>query len=416
MIRHNPLDPNFTELPMVQGNTNRDWELRVPDYLVQNGFWYKVAGGDTETQEYKVSVRSLPLFTDFQATYDYPKYLRRKSETANDPIIKAYRGTVVTLVARTNRTVRDGTMTIEPGGTRPAYDLVFGKPESLRFVFKVTESGKYKLTFADVNGERNADPYQNTITVEADEAPRVVINSPEAEETALPTNGLLAIDGKVGDDFGVDLITLKMKLISPVERPLADRPFLNGKSPSFRRTMDDTWPTDVDYKDSVDLAKVEKDAAGLPLKLTPDMVIEYWLEAADNCTEPKANVGRSAPSASGSPRRRSRSRRRRNSTGRRKSARTKSRRTISNRPTSSTKRTANPRRAASRNRRTPTQSRARRKTPTRRLEPNRRRAAQNRPRRANRRRTTTPAAWAACPTRWARTHRRRARTTRSRRT
>ena len=76
-------------------------------------------------------------------------------------------------------------------------------------------------------------------------------------------------------------------------RPLPDVPHLNGKVPSFKREKDNTWPTDLDYKGSVDLAKLTKDAAGLPLQLTPDTVIEFWLEATDNCTEPKPNVGRS---------------------------------------------------------------------------------------------------------------------------
>ncbi len=293
MIRHNPADPNYTELPMVQGTTTRDWELRVPDYLVQNGFWYKVAGGDGETPEYKVTVRSLPLFTDFQATYEYPKYLRRKPETANDPMIRAYKGTTVTLVARTNRDVRDGTMHIEPGNVRVNGVPVVGKPDSLQFAFKLSESAKYKLTFSASNGERSADPFQSTITVEADQEPKLIITKPEEEETAIPANGQLAVDGKIGDDFGIDTITLKMRILGATERPLPDRPFLNSKETSFRRTKDDTWPTDVDYKDSVDLAKLTKDAAGLKLDLTPDMVIEYWLEATDNCTEPKANVGRS---------------------------------------------------------------------------------------------------------------------------
>src|SRR5262249_45186455 len=109
-------------------------------------------------------------------------------------------------------------------------------------------------------------------------------------QTIEPANGLVKIEGKVGDDFGIDTITLKMRIVAPVEIPLKDQPYLNGKSPSFRRE-DDTWPTDVDYKGSIDLAALTKSAADLPLQLTPDMVIEYWLEATDNCTEPRPNIG-----------------------------------------------------------------------------------------------------------------------------
>ncbi len=298
MIRHNPADPNYTELPMVQGDTTRDWELRVPNYLVQNGFWYKVAGGDAETPEYKVTIRSLPRFETVQATYEYPKYLRRETETTNNqtPIIKGPRGTTVTLVARTNRDVRDGMMVLEPSNQRLTGALVPDEPKCLQFVFKLQDSGKYKLTFATADGERSTDLFQSTITVETDGAPILVITKPEDkdEPTEIPANGQLAIDGKVGDDYGIETITLKMRIVGTTERPLPDRPFLNGMSASFLREKDKSWPTDVDYKDSVDFAKLTKDAAGLALDLKPDTIIEYWLEATDNCTEPKANVGKSA--------------------------------------------------------------------------------------------------------------------------
>ena len=293
LIRHNPTDPNYDELPLVPGATSRDWELRVPDYLVQNGFWYKVAAGDTETPEYKVTVRSLPMFTDFHATYEYPKYLRRKSDRANDPVLRGYRGTTVTLVAKTNRAARDGLMVIEAGNMRVAGTPVAGQPDSLQFVFKLTESSQYRLTFNAADGEHTADAFRSVITVDVDAAPQVVITKPDEDETTEPANGQIKVDGKIGDDFGIDTVTLKMKLVTPVERPLPDVPYLNGKSSSFRRASDDTWPTDLDYKGSVDLSNLKKDAAGLPLTLAPDAVIEYWLEAADNCTEPKANVGRS---------------------------------------------------------------------------------------------------------------------------
>src|SRR5262249_29456909 len=39
MIRHNTETPDYDILPMQQGDTERDYQLRVPDYLVSNGFW-----------------------------------------------------------------------------------------------------------------------------------------------------------------------------------------------------------------------------------------------------------------------------------------------------------------------------------------------------------------------------------------
>ncbi|MCS6864399.1 MAG: hypothetical protein RMJ56_17275 [Gemmataceae bacterium] len=295
LLRHNPNDPNYEELPLVPGETSREWELRVPDYLIQNGFWYKVAGGDAETPEHRVTVRSLPLFTDFEVTYEYPAYLRRAPETASDPLIRGYRGTTVTLIARANRELRDGHMVIEPSKSGPITgNVVPGQPDRLRFQFQLTESARYKLTFTASNGETIAEPFVSTITVDNDQAPQVVITHPLEDEIELPANGQIVIDGKIGDDFGIDTVTLKLKVVGAAERPLLEQPYLNGNARSFRRERDDTWPTDLTYKGSIDLAQL-KDPAGLDPKLKEGDILEFWLEATDNCTEPKPNVGRSAP-------------------------------------------------------------------------------------------------------------------------
>ncbi|MDY3562003.1 hypothetical protein R5W23_003434 [Gemmata sp. JC673] len=294
LIRHNPADPNYIEVPMVEAETSRDFELRVPNHHVQNGFWYKVAAGDDQTDEYKVTVRSLPLFTHFQATYESPKYLRRKAETINSPLIQGYRGTTVTLTAQTNHDVRDGAMVIEPGGAVVAGTTTADDPKALQFRFKLKESGRYRLTYTTTDGEKSAEPFVSTIVVQNDAAPTLVIDKPEEEEVTVPANGPLVIDGKIGDDFGIDTITLKMRLTGAAARDLLDRPFLYGKSKSFKREKDGTYPTDVQYKGSVNFAEPMNDPAGVPFEAKPDMVIEYWLEATDNCTEPKPNVGRSA--------------------------------------------------------------------------------------------------------------------------
>ena len=61
-VRYNPAVPEYDELPLEPGGSARDWVLRVPQSVVQNGFWYTVAGGDAETAEHRVTVRTRPLF------------------------------------------------------------------------------------------------------------------------------------------------------------------------------------------------------------------------------------------------------------------------------------------------------------------------------------------------------------------
>ena len=216
----------------------------MPDYLVQNGFWYKVAGGDAETPEYKVTVRSLPLFTDFQATYEYPKYLRRKNETATDHMITRYRGTTVTLVGthqprcpRRRHDHRAGQRARHRHGAYPANPIAFSSCSSS------TEAASTSSPSPRPTASASPNRSSRTITVIADQAPQVVINKPEEEETTAPTNGHLAIDGKVGDDFGIDTDHAENEDRWRRANARCRRtPYLNGKAPSFRREKDDTWP------------------------------------------------------------------------------------------------------------------------------------------------------------------------------
>ena len=106
-VRYNPAVPEYDELPLEPGGSARDWVLRVPQSVVQNGFWYSVVGGDAETAEHRVTVRSRPLFKEeFEARYVYPAYTRLKPEVSRDRNLWGYPGTEVTLTAKTNRQVK----------------------------------------------------------------------------------------------------------------------------------------------------------------------------------------------------------------------------------------------------------------------------------------------------------------------
>ncbi|MBA4186582.1 MAG: hypothetical protein C0467_01050 [Planctomycetaceae bacterium] len=285
LLRHNPTDPNYEELPLQEGDTTRDWNIKIPEYLVQNGFWYKVAAGDTETPEYRVTVRSLPLFTDFDVSYEYPKYTRRLPDKATDPNLRAYRGTKITLLARTNREVKEGLLKFEGALAPVAGKIVPGKPDTLSFSFTATEATRYRLSMLTTTGERNADAPPFTITLDTDAAPQVAISKPEEVETTVPANGQLAVDGVVGDDFGIDKVRLRLRVENRELTPIA---YEGGKS--FRREKDGTWPNDLAYKGSVDLTKLTfKD--GQKFEPKENMVVEFWLEAIDNCTETKPVEG-----------------------------------------------------------------------------------------------------------------------------
>ncbi|HSQ56600.1 MAG TPA: hypothetical protein VLM40_12730, partial [Gemmata sp.] len=305
LLRHNPADPNYEEVPMNEGETQRDWSIKVPEYLVQNGFWYKVAAGDAETPEFKVTVRSLPLFTDFEARYEYPKYTRKPSDLARDPNIRGLRGTKVTLIAKTNRQVKSGLMRFDTPGLAPAVGKpVTEKSDSLLFQFTIKEPTRYRLSMTTQEDEHNPDMPPFSVSVDSDQPPRVEITRPEGPESSAAANGQLAVDGTVGDDFGIDKIRLCMRIAG---RDL--KPVFYNEGKSLRREKDNSWPTDLSaaggFKLSADLTKLRfADESHCELKVND--VIEYWVEAIDNCSETKpvegwgeklqaGNVGSSQP-------------------------------------------------------------------------------------------------------------------------
>jgi collagen type III alpha len=289
MLRHNNEDPNYEAIPFEPGGTNREFQLRVPEHLVQNGFWYKVAGGDGETPEYRVTVRLRPLVLGVSVTYEYPEYLRMPKETIDRPHIEAYRGTKITVTAKTNRQLQSGKLTfdgkpdINPGTVSP------DDPESIRFQFTVGESGTYRLYFTATDGESNLDPPAYPVKVIVDNPPTVVVTKPEPQEIALPANGQLAIDAVANDDIGLSKLTIQLRKIGPQPLPLQGKPY----ALQLKREDDKSFPTQVEMKDSVALAEL-KTETGQPVSLVEGDLIEYWIEAVDNCGVPAPQTGKSA--------------------------------------------------------------------------------------------------------------------------
>ena len=279
------------DLPLEPGPGN-DWRLTLPASVIQNGFQYRVVGGDARTGDHRVTVRSRPLVVGFEARYESPAYTRIPAEVGREPKLEGYRGTKVTLTARTNRPLKRGSLKLD-GKPDPIAATVDG--EAMRFELTLTESDNYRLGFTSTSDETSdlSPPYP--VKVLTDQPPTLSIGKPAEDELTLPANGTLAVDGEAADDFGLVGVTLKMRVAAPYPLGLKDRPYRGGKD--FRRA-DGTYPTrlaDADgsqtgYRETVPLASLV-DTSGKPLPFDPALVIEYWLEATDNCAVPRANVG-----------------------------------------------------------------------------------------------------------------------------
>src|SRR6266478_4478726 len=282
LYRHHRTDP-YEERPMERGDSSRDWVITIPAFEVHNGFWYKVVGSEAETDEYHVEVRSAPAFTEFEVTYHPRPYLRLADETikTHQPDLKGIRGTDVQILAHTNRRIRceeSGLLVAGQPDTIKA-EPVPNDPQVMRFHLVLDKDGTYGIQFTSEERERNRPIFYN-ITVLPDNAPEVRITKPEGD-ISLPVNGVLQVEGSATDDHGLTGFTLRMQINSKDQpEPLQAHHYRPGKG---FQLADGSYPLALDYADVVELDKLRQ-INQQPLR--PGMVIEYWLEATDNCDYP----------------------------------------------------------------------------------------------------------------------------------
>ncbi len=286
LFRHRQTDL-YEEQPL-ELRADRRWDTVLPAARVRNGLWYRVAGGDAQTPEYRVTVVPWPLVTGMDVTYHHPPYLGWADESfpGHSGNLKAIRGTRVTLLAHTNRPVRSGRLEVEYADGRETVraGLVPDDPEALRFQFAIKKDGRYRIWFTATDGQDNPDAPALTIQALPDNPPQVTLTKP-AEWVKLPANGTLQVEGSATDDFGVKHMRLRLQV--------KDGPMLEAKR--YRpdkdfRLADGAYPRKLEYSDFAALDQV-KDERGKPFALVPGTVLEYWLEALDAGEGP--NVGAS---------------------------------------------------------------------------------------------------------------------------
>ncbi len=270
------------------------WTATLLAEQVQNGFWYKIAAGDTETPEYQVKVQSAPQPLKYEVTYHYRRYRKLgddvvffPNERAVLPRLRDYRGTEVKLVVRTNRELRTARVDIESQGAKKAIpgEILADDPRAMRVNLTLEQRGTFRVFFTSREGEDNSDRGAYQIEVLDDEAPRVTLSKP-GQDTVLPANGTLQLEGTARDDIGIKSMDLHLKVLAGDVKPaLGPKPYREGKSFQFDNG---TYPDYLEYKDFVALDKL-KTAARKPFPLKTGMVLEYWLEARDNSDYPNTN-------------------------------------------------------------------------------------------------------------------------------
>ena len=287
----------YQQRPLEKADDGGRWGVSLPAVDVQDGFWYKVTGGDAETPEYRV--RLTPRVLDFKTVYTFRPYTAKAKETRTERKIEALRGTQVDVTVHTNRDVKDGWLQFEGanGTTITHGEALPGDPQAFTVQLTLDESSQYRICFTSAEGETFTEPQSFPLTAVPDKPPVVTLTQPAEEKPgwihAVQADGLLPLEGKITDDVGVAEARLNLKVGKDDKDDLA--PLQESRSlPAQEYRSRDAFklphggnPTTVDYKDFVDLAK---------LKLDPGLVLEYWLTAEDACDYPdpnKPNVGES---------------------------------------------------------------------------------------------------------------------------
>ena len=257
--------PQLLEKSLERGESSYRWVTVIPASQVQHGFWYKIAAGDAETPDYRVQVRTLPLLTGFDITYRFRPYLGWPEQATRNPNLEAHRGTEVSLTVRTNRVVREGQLVLD--GEKPLVaELLPEDSSAMRFQLVLENDATYRIVFTSTEGERNTDPMAYTIKVLHDLAPVVELKKPGGD-VELPPDGTLRLEGVARDDFGVAGLSLHMKLVDGPD--LKSKPYRPGKE---FRLADRTYPQILEYKDFVELEKVQN-SKDEPAGLKPGQVI-----------------------------------------------------------------------------------------------------------------------------------------------
>ena len=201
-----------------------------------------------------------PLIGDVRISYTYPRYTGlpgRVVEGSTGDIV-AVKGTEVVLETKLLRRAREALLLLGDAGEageRPV-ELRDGR---LRAVFKVEESGSYRVWLAPLLGRPVRESRAHRIVAEADEAPRVEIFGP-ADRLELATPRPIEVGFSATDDFGLGPVELVYRVEDGPEQRIRLKEPTRGTKATQGRTV---------FEPNLDRA-------------TPGARVAYRLEARDN--------------------------------------------------------------------------------------------------------------------------------------
>jgi hypothetical protein len=247
---------------------------------VKESLKYYVNIADAQSQQYSITVIYKPIIDSLQLELHYPRYTRLPPQSldANTGNVAAPLGTKVSVRATSSKDVTSAFVVFDVEHAASLFKdeakarLETEDPRTLTGSFIVQRSGRYYISIMDTDGQSNSDPIIYSISVLADQPPQVKIVQP-GEDTVIGDDMTLPLQVEARDDYGVAAMELYYQIEGQGEKQKISLGAY--EDPQTSLSLSYNW----------DLT---------PLKLFPEDVVSYYVEAADADNISGPNIGRSA--------------------------------------------------------------------------------------------------------------------------
>jgi hypothetical protein len=197
--------PHPNPLPKGEGITR--YTAVIPAIL--KPLRYRVEIGDSQSEEYRVTVCEKPMVAAVGVTYRYPKYLVRKEDSVElkTPDLEAPQYTEAQL--RIRPTVPVAKAYLEAGG-RKITSAISDNGKLVEAKIPLLQDGGYTIHLFVRDKLTDDAPRTNRIHVIPDRPPTVELLKPSRGATASP-GGELPVMVRAADDYGISRMRLEMK-------------------------------------------------------------------------------------------------------------------------------------------------------------------------------------------------------------
>lgn len=236
---------------------------------------YYISVGEVESTKYHIKVTEKPVIVNLQVDLYYPKYtgIGTQSLSPNYGDISAPVGTKVVIKAETNKNIASASIAfIYPNSESEVKNrLDIYRSRTLNGNFIIKQSGTYYINIIDVDGLTNSGPIRYSINAIQDQPPKIRLIDLEKNIT-LGGDMKIPLQIEVDDDHGVTGIKLNYEIEEKKEKASINLGSYDGLQNSIK--LNYIWNL-------------------TPIKLFPDDVVAYYIEATDNDNVSGPNIGRS---------------------------------------------------------------------------------------------------------------------------